>query len=340
MEDTHSEELKSAVRNLLISNMGFKPGERLLIVGDLPRTKDWQDSHAQHEDILQRAQLARKITDLACSLFPENSIDFVTFSATGQNGAEPPDWVAKQMLAYDVILLPTTFSLTHTKARASSCEQGGRVASMPGIETDMFLENRPMQADYSQVSRDCDQWAEKLTLGNQVQIITSQGTDLAFSISGRNGRVDNGLFSKPGAWGNLPAGEAYIVPIEGTANGRLVVPAGWYPHLAEDLVLTFKDGHAISAVGGGSVGDELRKALNFGDEVVRHRRNCAEFGIGTNPFASRTDNVLEAEKIRGTIHIAVGDSIHLGGLIESDLHEDFIIPQPTIIIDGTPIYLT
>ncbi|MEM2276568.1 MAG: peptidase, partial [Thermoproteota archaeon] len=53
-----------------------------------------------------------------------------------------------------------------------------------------------------------------------------------------------------------------------------------------------------------------------------------------NPYARRPDNVLEAEKIRGTVHIAIGDNSHMGGKAESDIHEDFIIPRPTLTLDG------
>ena len=65
----------------------------------------------------------------------------------------------------------------------------------------------------------------------------------------------------------------------------------------------------------------------------------AELGIGTNPNASRPDNVLEAEKIKGTVHIAIGDNSHMGGKVESDLHEDFIQPDAELVLDGKQVIL-
>lgn len=173
-----------------------------------------------------------------------------------------------------------------------------------------------------------------LSLGSRVRITTPHGTDVSFSIAGREGRSDTGLLHTRGAFGNLPGGEAYIAPVEGTAQGRLVVPAGWYPGLVENMILTFSGGFVTSLDGGGVVGKQFREWFAFGDDSLRHRRNCAELGIGTNPNASRPDNVLEAEKIKGTVHIAVGDSSHIGGVTESDLHEDFVLPQPTLWVDG------
>jgi len=67
------------------------------------------------------------------------------------------------------------------------------------------------------------------------------------------------------------------------------------------------------------------------------RRNLAEFGVGTNPNAKRPDNLLEGEKIKGTVHVAIGDSSHMGGKVSADLHQDFIIPRPTLVLDGKTI---
>ena len=52
------------------------------------------------------------------------------------------------------------------------------------------------------------------------------------------------------------------------------------------------------------------------------RRNIAELGIGCNPSAVVTGNPLEDEKVG--LHIAYGQSSHLGGKIECDMHYDII----------------
>ena len=77
--------------------------------------------------------------------------------------------------------------------------------------------------------------------------------------------------------------------------------------------------------------------LGNDDPAYRSRRNLAELGVGTNPNARQPDNVLEAEKIKGTVHIAIGDNIHMGGGVEADLHEDFVQPQADLLLDGRPI---
>lgn len=325
--------LQQAVRNMLVGNMNLKDGERVLFVTDIPRPKDWNGPRERLEGLVRRSLLARQLYDLALEDFPHCSIDFLIFPATGQNGVEPPEEVAARLQQCDVVLLLTTFSLSHTEARSQACKNGVRIASMPEIELEMFLPGGPMQADYNQIFRESQEWAEKLSLAKQVQIVTTAGTDFSFSVSGRSGKADHGLFHQKGDWGNLPAGEAYTAPLEGTATGKLVVPAGWYPRLVEDMILTFKDGEVVALTGGGEVGKHFTNLFRFGDEAFRHRRNCAELGIGVNPNAKRPDNVLEAEKIRGTIHIAVGDNAHMGGVVESDIHEDFVIPEAQVYFD-------
>jgi leucyl aminopeptidase (aminopeptidase T) len=244
------------------------------------------------------------------------------------------------MQVVDVLLCLTEHSLSQTDARQAASQAGVRIASMPGFTHEMFNPGGPMTVDYHQISVDCKKFAGLLSNASDAVVRTHSGTDLSFSLQGRPGQVDDGLYGDgPEFWGNLPAGEAYVIPLEGTGEGRLVVPAGWYPELKEEMILTFIDGRVVNLQGGGDVGEHFTQLLTFSseDEIFRGRRNLAELGIGTNPNAQRPDNVLEAEKIKGTVHIAIGDNIHMGGEIESDLHEDFVLPQVDLYLDGEPI---
>ncbi len=328
------EHLRPAAANMLRVNMGVKPGERILFVSDVPPAADWGRKFTLLNEMTELALMTRCFSDMMAEEFPGCGIDFMAFPATFQHGAEPPDSVTKALVSYDVVFLMTSYSLSHTAARQKGTDAGVRIASMPKVEARMFDADGPMSADYEADSVDCAAWAERLTRGKQVHITTPYGTDLRFSIDGREGHIDNGLYSGTGDWGNLPAGEAYIAPIEGSAEGRLVVPAGWYPNLEETMTLIFEDGFVTKIDGGGNVGAEFTATFDFGNEEVKHRRNCAELGIGTNSKATRPDNVLEAEKIKGTIHIGVGDSSHMGGVNESDSHDDFVLVDPVLVIDG------
>jgi aminopeptidase len=325
---------ETALENILYINMGLKQGESVLLLNDVPGPEDWTLPFDFLTKFLARSVMVREIFDYYSKLKGNNIIDYLTFDSTGQHGAEPPEHVARQMKEHDVVLAITTYSLTHTNAREGATVNGARVASMPGLEPEMLREGGPMTVDYESVSHETLRLAEIIDKATAARVESPAGTAITFSLENRSGRADTGIFSERGQWGNLPAGEAYTAPVEGTAEGTLVVPAGWYERLDTTMKIQFSKGYVTSIKDGGKVGEEFRKLLQTGNEAFLHRRNCAELGIGTNPLAQNAQNTLEAEKILGTVHIAVGDSSHFGGLTESDLHEDFVIPEPTLYLDG------
>jgi leucyl aminopeptidase (aminopeptidase T) len=334
------EAIAQGVVDMLRVNMGLKPGETLLVVTDTPRPIDWQnESLARLEAMSERAMLARLVAEVAGERFPDCSVSFLPFPATGSHGAEPETAVAGRMQEANVVIGLTTYSLSHTNARQGATQAGARLASMPEFEARMFEAGGPMAADYRQIAADTQVFADLLTAAGEVVVRAPHGTDLRFSLKGRPGQVDAGLYTRPGQWGNLPAGEAFAIPLEGSGEGQLVAPAGWYPTLTEDMIFRIEKGVVVELLGGGGVGDKFRELLNLGDDdpVYKARRNLAELGIGTNPNARKPDNVLEAEKIKGTLHIAIGDNIHMGGLVEADLHDDFVQPQADLLLDGKPV---
>jgi leucyl aminopeptidase (aminopeptidase T) len=337
----HKETIAPGVTDMLRVNMSLKAGEKLLVISDLPHVHDWQTvDRRELADMLERAMLGRLITDIAREHFADAEVRFLPFPTTGGHGTEPDEATAVQMQEADVLICLTRYSLSHTNAREHATRAGARVASMPSFTHQMFAAGGPMAVDYQQVATDCQKFANLLTSTNEVRVRTPHGTDLRFSLAGRPGQIDDGLYgTKPEKWGNLPAGEAYAIPVEGTGEGTLVAPAGWYPGLNEDMIFYFEQGEVISLTGGGPVGDRFRQrlALDKEDLPYQARRNLAELGIGTNPNARQPDNVLEAEKIKGTVHIAIGDNIHMGGQVESDLHDDFVQPQADLWLDGQPV---
>jgi leucyl aminopeptidase (aminopeptidase T) len=343
MSWSQKEAITQGVMDLMRVNMGLKSGEALLVVTDAPRTVDWKNEiQAKLKTMAERAFLARLVTEIGAEGFPECSVVYWPFLTTGRHGAEPDGGTAARMREADVVVAITTYSLSHTNARTGAIEAGGRVASMPEFEARMLEPGGPMAADYLQIAADCQVFADLLTAAREVVVRAPHGTDLRFSVEGRPGQVDTGLYgAEPGMWGNLPAGETYAIPLEGTAEGTLVAPAGWYPYLEEDMVFRLEKGEVVELTGGGAIGDRFRGLLRLGedDPICRARRNLAELGIGTNPNARKPDNVLEAEKIKGTVHIAIGDNIHMGGTVEADLHDDFVQPQADLILDGEPIIL-
>jgi leucyl aminopeptidase (aminopeptidase T) len=56
--------------------------------------------------------------------------------------------------------------------------------------------------------------------------------------------------------------------------------------------------------------------------------------VGTNPQARKSSNVSEDKKRLGSIHIALGDNMTLGGKIHSSTHLDGVIENPTLYVDN------
>ncbi|MCD6599208.1 MAG: aminopeptidase [Dehalococcoidia bacterium] len=328
--------IEKGVVSMLKLNMGLKSSERLLIVTDVPTSADWiKKENRELAEIVERSLLAKMVYEIASEKFPNCNVEFYTYPSVGRNGVEPGKEVQQKMKESDVVIAITSYSLSHTETRENATKSGTRIASMPKFTSEMFYPGGPMVADYTKIHEECKKIVSLVHKANDVIVTSPGGTNLKFSLKGRKGIIDDGIYTRKGMFGNLPAGEVYAAPLEGTTNGNLVVKAGWFANLEEDMTFVFKDGQVIQVNGGGRIGDGFRDILACGkdEEPYLSRRNHAELGIGTNPNARQPDNTLEAEKIRGTAHIAIGDNAHFGGKVSADLHQDFVIPKPTMKFD-------
>jgi leucyl aminopeptidase (aminopeptidase T) len=248
-----------------------------------------------------------------------------------RHGEEPPKIVERAMCAADVVMVPTAYSLTHTQARLRACEAGARVATMPMI-TEEMMRRGAMLADYRIVHELTGRVARLLTNASEVEVKTPAGTDLRMVVADRAAHPDTGIYHNPGDFGNLPAGEAFIAPVEGVARGRIVVDGSMVDVLHGVVKIIVEDGRAMSITG--KPARKLRKML---DGAGSDAYVLAEFGIGTNPAARLIGNVLEDEKVLGTCHVAFGDNSTFGGKNRVGIHLDGILLRPTIKLDGRTI---
>jgi len=161
-----------------------------------------------------------------------------------------------------------------------------------------------------------------------LRLVTRNGTRMTFGCAGRRAAGDDGLLTGPGSFGNLPAGEVYLAPLEGTSEGELVLEFAPTRKLASPVRLVVRKGLVVEVHGSDPHAERLRQAI-AGNPLVR---NVAELGIGTNDRASRPDNILEAEKILGTVHVALGDNSGFGGAIQVPFHEDYVFYHPTLTV--------
>ncbi len=307
--------LTEAARIAVGKCMGLKSGESCLVITDEPcrsvGTALWEAARAAGSEAMLLEILPRQ-----------------------RNGQEPPVGVAELMKRFDVVFCPTSKSLTHTQARKAASETGARIATLPGVTEDMMA--RTLNADYEKIADLSRRLAGILSAGSKAHLTTPAGTDLDFVLEGREAHADTGICHKAGQSTNLPAGEAYLAPLEGKTQGTLVVDgamAGVGVIQGESIRILIRDGYAVEFSGG----EAARRLEALIDPLGRAARNVAELGIGTNEKAILTGNVLEDEKAIGTVHVAIGDNQSMGGTVSVESHLDGILLRPTLLVDGKAV---
>lgn len=305
-------ELKSAAEIAVRDCMAVKAGEKALVITDEPARKI---GYALWEAAKEAGAEAAII-----EIIPRKS-----------NGEEPPGYVAELMKLVDVILIPTSKSLSHTDSRRSASKLGVRIATLPGITEDMMI--RTLNADYEAIARKSDALAGIISRASNVHITSAKGTDINLVVEGRDGHSDTGLNHKPGDFSNLPAGEAYVAPLEGKSAGVVVFDgsmAGVGILTDEVIRVKVEEGYAAEITGGKGA----EKLLSIMEPHGKLAFNLAELGIGTHDKALITGHVLEDEKVIGTIHIAFGDNKSMGGVVRVASHLDGVVMKPTVRVDG------
>jgi leucyl aminopeptidase (aminopeptidase T) len=309
------DQLKKAAEIALKDCMAVKKGERVLIITDEPARKIgyalWEGAKEMGAEAI-----------------------FTEIITPRSNGEEPPEPIAELMKLVDVILIPTSKSLSHTDSRREASKAGVRIATLPGITEDMMT--RTLNADYKEIAKKSDILAEIISKASNIRITSAKGTDINLAVKGRDGHSDTGLNHNPGDFSNLPAGEAYVAPMEGKSEGVIVFDGSMAGvGILKDEVINVKveEGYATEITGGAGA----EKLYSIMEPFGKLAFNLAELGIGTHDKALITGEVLEDEKVIGTVHIAFGDNKSMGGIIRVASHLDGVIMEPTVIVDGETI---
>lgn len=249
------------------------------------------------------------------------------------HGEELPAAVGHIMKQVDCVVAPTSKSISHTRARMDACLSGTRIATLPGVTEDILM--RGMLADYDRIAARTQKLAKILSKAKMARIEKENGTLVTFELGNRGAHADTGIIQKPGNFSNLPAGEAYIAPLEDRTNGVIVFDGSFagIGTLSEPITIEIETGY-VSNIIGGSDAEKLKGIL---DKAGKPGRNVAELGMGTNEKAEISGNVLEDEKVMGTLHVAFGDNSTIGGLIEASIHLDGILKSPTLFIDDVKV---
>lgn len=348
--------LSKAAEITVTRSLRVKPGERVLIitnpepevteisqalyhwvkaVGGIPNLI-WQETKSQLDPMDEAVRGA---------LLSEPDI-YISMSANkiGKDlkGVATP-YVAPDGTKYDAI----SGYLIHGK----KCTRG---FWSPGITKKLYSDSVPV--DFDQLKADCAWLAERLSKSVAVRVTSPGGTEITFSTQGRKAFVDDGDYSRPGSGGNLPAGEAYISPVVGSAEGRIVFDGSMSTKdgtifLYKPITVEYENGF-ITSIAGGMEAEALAETIRVGEENAdklepakaatyrKNARSLGELGIGVNPLAGITGNMIVDEKAARTCHFAVGSNYDQDG--PALIHLDGLVKEPTIELemeDGSTLVL-
>ncbi len=329
----------------------FSPGEEdrsLAILVDVPdhharENPAWRERRAMAFDWARKMKSGLKALGL-------DAVDLVAYPNVHSNNAdlpekafiieEPPETMDARSLekignpvsmqevlaGHRLVLAPTEFSTT-APLKLLSQKLHFRAATMPGFTAAMIP---ALRLDYGEINRRVMFLKELLD--------KAEGLDIQFSADGepysihfdlrfRKAHASGGRLPDPGTAGNLPSGEAYIVPYEGE-SGAASLSEGMLPVQFEEEIVLYRivRNKAVEVKSSGPFSTMERKKIK--DEPAYS--NIAEIGFGVlSDFGIRpVGEVLLDEKLG--LHIAFGRSDHFGGAVGV---KDFSAPDRVVHID-------
>lgn len=302
-------------RTILDDCVSVKAGEKVFIVTDM----------------FQKESIGQVLAAAATERGAEAILTVMT--PRERAGQEPPKAIAEGMKHADVVLLPVSFSITHTYAVKEAAASGARLLVLTDFTEEMLIYGG-IEGNFRELKPICKSVADAFARGKRIHLTSPGGTDLTMDITDRRG---NALYCivEPGEFSTIPTVEANVSPVEGTANGRIVADAS-IPYLGigvldEPVIADVKDGF-ITKISGGRQADVLRKDLEGHND--KNSFNIAELGIGLNPKCRMCGIMLEDEGVIGTAHIGIGTSITLGGTVKAPCHYDLLMWNPRVEVDG------
>ena len=311
----------SGFANVLDQCLGIRPGEQVVLLTD-------GGTDAEVVTRLLEAVAARDGIPLVAQM-----------PAPHLPGAEPPGAVAAMMAEAAAIIELTSLFIGSSRARRDATDRGARYLAMPGVRLDTFRAGGPLDVDFEQLRADAEHVGSAWGTAQEFRLTTPGGTDLRGSVADRPGRVLHGIATQPGAYMAPPDIESGTAPVEGTASGTVVVDGdllfmGQGP-LAEPVILHIVDGQVR-----GIEGPERARLTSMLERCEDDRMtNLAEVAVAFNPAGSICSVPMETESARGTAHIALGNSIAYGGVVNAVAHLDCVMRDATLELDGRAVMI-
>ena len=311
---------KQAAMNALTSVLQVKPKERLLVICDTSYREiggyfgSGAEALRMHADILELDDTSvRKELPIDVKEFLMRSESDVYINILRGNSEETPFRIS-------------IVNIERGKKK--------RLGHCPGITKGMFTDGALAlsEGDYSEMRELAERLSVTCTGASSVHLTSPSGTDLRFSVKGREFFTDVVVDWESMKWMNLPVGEVMAGPVEDSMEGTFFVDGavGGMPLFKEQLVLTVKAGKVTSVE---TTAHAIKKKIEAALDTDEWSRNVGEFAMGINPKARHMKEFLETEKQLGTAHIAFGCNDDFpGGKNTSSNHMDFLLKLPKVVI--------
>lgn len=243
---------------------------------------------------------------------------------------------AEAMKASDLVIGLTRANIAHTQARQEATRAGVGVIVLPESHQSDFFLAEGWEADFVALRPRIESLAEAFTQAGTARVTSPDGTDVTMSIAGRRGRALHGFANTI----DISAGyclEASLAPVEGTAEGVIVVNAS-IPGVSlireKPVRIHMEKGMAVAIEGGAEARMFSDLLKSFNDPLVY---NLGELGVGMNPHCVLDGTMLSDESVYGSIQLALGTSAYIGGTVKAAAHYDTILTDATLELDGRAV---
>lgn len=255
------------------------------------------------------------------------------------HGVEPENSIAQSMLKADLVIALTLKSLAHTRARQLLNARGRRFLSLPGYSQDII--NHPaVRVNFHEQFLRTRFFSETFSDGEIIRVITASGTDITLNIAGRVGNCCPGFVNKEYLLGSPPDIEANVSPVEDFSCGIVVVDGSVacaeLGLLNSQIVLHVKEGLVVRFE------SENKEYVKICEDLFDRVANplayvLAECGVGLNPAATLTGNMLTDEGVLGCVHFGFGSNATVGGKNDVPFHLDFIFREASLWVDNVQL---
>lgn len=228
-----------------------------------------------------------------------------------------------------------------TKASGAACwsptvsrlrrEKGLRFLSMVLRDLDIWTKGGAT-ANYHEILEAGKRLQSAWSRGKEIHLTSKKGTDLRAKIDGAPPFIEAGFATQPGSTGAFSDGEVSQGPVQGSAEGVVVVdgPIAHVGLQATPVRLEVRQGKVVRIEGDEKGARQLRDIV----ESVKDADNFAEIGIGLNPKCRQNGDFEEEKKRLGNVHVAVGRNTGgYGGTVGCMVHLDMVVYEATVKTD-------